>query len=171
MGRATVRAAIVDYLQQGATGGNIPSLSTVFAHPAKFTTEGDFYDGQGPGIDDGAVIYVYLREQDERRIAIGGPHSGWKARPYTVVLICVLRHKGPDAQDADAANDAFIDGLVSWIEADRTASSTAVFQWGEGDDVGGVDIHVEAGMPKPIRQQTTQVFTTVEVTALELVNT
>jgi hypothetical protein len=58
---------------------------------------------------------------------------------------------------------------VDWIEADRTANSSgAIFQWGEGDRSGQFDIDIKAGMPKTIRQQTSQVFSTVDIMALEL---
>lgn len=170
MPRATVRQAIANYFTSGI--GTIPSLSTVYQHPPKITPEGDFYQGESPGIEDGAVIYLHLGPHDERRIAIGGPTSGRKARMYPVVLICYLRHKGAKSQDAGAANDAFIDGVTAWIQKNRTANSAGViFQWGEGDQTGGVDIRVEAAMPKGIRQQASQVFTTVDVTCLEILNT
>lgn len=170
MPRATVRAAIEAYFTAGI--GTIPSLSTVFAHPPKITSEGDFYQGESPGIEDGAVIYLHLGPHDERRIAIAGANGGRKARVYPLVLICYLRHKGPDSQDAGAANDAFIDGVTAWIQANRTANSAGViFQWGEGDQTGGVDLRVEAAMPKPIRQQASQVFTTIDVTCLEILDT
>lgn len=172
MPRATVRAAIQAYLQSGITGANIPFLSTVYAHPPKLTREGDFATGEAPGTASGAVIYIHLIEHNERRIAIGGPTSGRKARPYQVGLICVLLSKKSDTQLVGADNDTFIDGLTGWIQANRTANSGgAVFQWGEGDGPGTVDMKVEAGMPRPLRQQGSMVWTTVDVTALEILVT
>lgn len=170
MPRATVRAAIAAYLEAGI--GTIPLLSTVYAHPPKLTREGDFVTGEAPGTASGALIYIHLIDHDERRIAIGGPTSGRKARPYSVGLICVLLSKKAQTQDVGADNDSFIDGLTAWIQANRTANSNgAVFQWGEGDGSGTVDLKVEAGMPKTFRQQGSLVWTTVDVTALEILIT
>lgn len=169
MGRAAVRTAIADYLTSGI--GTIPSLSKVYAHPPKITPEGEFFSGETTGVESGAVVYVHLATQSERRIAIGGPTSGRKARPYEVYLICFLRSVNPDAEVAGAANDDFLDGLTSWIEANRTANSSAIFQWGEGDKVGEPDVIVKSNTPRPLRQQMTQVFSTVEVLALEILDT
>jgi hypothetical protein len=172
MPRATVRAAIEAYLQAGITGGDIPFLSTVYAHPPKLTREGDFVAGEAPGTATGAVIYIHLVSHNERRIAIGGAHSGRKARPYDVGLICLLLSKKTDTQQVGADNDSFIDGLTGWIQANRTANSGGpVFQWGEGDGPGTVDLKVEAGMPKTLRGQGSLVWTTVDVTALEILIT
>jgi len=168
MPRATVRAAIAAYLEAGIQAQQIPSLSTVFPHPPKFTKETDFTADDDPGAGVGAVVYIHLVDQEEHRVSTGGPTAGDKIRTYTCGLICVLRSKQPTTQDAGAENDAFLDGLTGWIEANRTANSPAIFQWGEGDMAGGTDIVVKAGMPRPLRQQMSQVFTTIEVTVLEM---
>ena len=162
MGRASIRAGIVSYLQQA----KITTLGTVFAHPPKQTLEGEFVTGTDPS---GAVVYVHLQGQQERRIAVGGPTSGMKMRRYEVALICVFRSKLADTQQVGAANDVFLDSLCSAIEANRTPPG--VWQWGEGDTLGAPDIDVDAGMPKPIRQQASQVWSIVTVTAMELLTT
>lgn len=167
MGRADVRQAVADYLSSAGVTG----LGTVYQHPPKFTNEGDFVTSNDPGHMAGAVVYVHLRQQSERRIAVGGPTSGVKMRTYSVGLICVFRSKTKDTQAVGAENDAFLDSLVEAILANRNAGAPdAVFQWGEGDDFGAPDIHVDAEMPRPLRQQASQVFSVVEVTALEQVN-
>lgn len=152
--------------------GPIEYLSTVFPIPPKLTDNGDFTTGQDPGHSGGAVLYINLYEHNERRIALGGAHRGVKARPYIVELLCFFRWQGRYSQDAGAQNDVFLDGLTGWIEADRTADSGGViFQWGEGDFHQPPDIKVRSYMPKTMRQQLTQVFTTVEVLTLELLQT
>lgn len=162
MGRATIRAGIVAYLQ---TAG-VTTLGTVFAHPPKQTAEGEFVTGTNAS---GAVIFVHLAGQQERRIAVGGPTNGMKMRLYRVALVCVFRSKLADTQKVGAANDVFLDSLTGAIEANRTPQG--VWQWGEGDSFGSPDIDVEAGMPKPIRQQASQVWSIVSVDALEVLNT
>lgn len=162
MGRADIRAGITDYL----TSAGITSLGAVFAHPPKVTGEGEFI---AEGASAGAVIYVHLSGQSERRIAAGGPDSGMKMRLYQVELLCVYRSKLADTQQVGAGNDTFLDSLTAAIEANRTPSG--VWQWGEGDTFGAPDIRVEAGTPTPIRQQSSQVWSVVTVDALELLGT
>lgn len=162
MPRATIRAGIVDYLQ----AASITGLGSVFAHPPKQTGEGEF---QADQTGSGAVIYVHLAGQEERRIATGGPTDGMKLRAYEVALICVFRSKLADTEAVGAANDQFLDSLTAAVQANRTP--TAVWQWGEGDTFGAPDVRVEAGMPRPIRQQASQVWSICTVTALELLPT
>jgi hypothetical protein len=167
VGRASVRAAVQAYLDPNFS--HITNLGQVFAHPPKVTPEGEFVQGSDPGHSTGAVIYIHLVQQSEQNVTIGPVGSAFKNRIFHVGLVCVLRYKGTDSQVAGAANDAFLDSLVDWIEADRTANSSgAIFQWGEGDRSGQFDIDIKAGMPKTIRQQTSQVFSTVDIMALEL---
>lgn len=167
MGRAAVRQAVADYLSTAGVTG----LGKVYAHPPKFTSEGEFVANNDPGHTSGAVVFIHLRRQSERRIAVGGATSGIKMRVYSVGLICVFRSKTADTQTVGAENDAFLDSLVDAILANRNAGApAAIFQWGEGDDFGEPDVHVDAEMPRPLRQQVSQVFSVVEVTALEQVN-
>jgi hypothetical protein len=167
MPRAEIRAAIQSYL----TAANVPLLGKVYQHPPKYTAEGEFVLTGYAGIGAGAVVFIHLQEQYEMRAALGGPTSGKKRRIYAVELLCVLREKKPSTEQAGADNDTFLDGLTAAIEANRTANSTVVFQWGEGDTLEGMDIKVEAGFPRPIREQTSQVFSRVTVTVVEFLTT
>lgn len=168
MGRATVRAAIATYLQNA----EITNLGQVFAHPPRFTNETDFTAKGYPGQGTGAVIWVYLGRQHERRIALGGVTSGDKMRYYRCTLISLLKSKKRTAEEADADNDAFIDSLVSAIQASRVAgNANVIFQWGEGDLLYGVDIQVETRLPLPISQQNFNVFNLIEVAVMENLTT
>ena len=169
MPRATVRAAVAAYLDSQ----NITYLSTVEPHPPKFTKEWEILDRGPAGDGVGAVIYLHLAEQLEHRVALGGAHGGDKMRVYTLAMICWLRAALPDTRDVGAANDEFLDSLTAAIQADRTANTDGdpIFQWGEGDTTDGVDIRVSAEMPRPLRQQMSQVFSTVEVSVVEFINT
>lgn len=168
MSRKAVRTAVQQYLQ----GAGITRLGKVFSHPPKWTNETDFTLNGYPGQGSGAVIYIHLRRQSEFRMALGGATSGMKMRPYKCVLICLLNSKKPHAEDCDSDNDDFLDSLTSAIQANRNAGNpAAVFQWGEGDTLYGVDIHVDTHFPRPIRMQSMRQFSLVEVTVLEQMNT
>lgn len=168
MSRATVRSAIAAYL----TSANIDFLSTVKPFPAKFTSEMEFYAGEDPGIESGAIIYIYFEGQDESRIALGGAHNGKKAVEYTVGLECFMRSQQPKSEDAGADNEAFIDSLVSAIRADRQAAAPGViFQWGEGVLPGSADIRVTSYYPRQLggRSSVTQVYSSVRVSVVEII--
>lgn len=185
MGRQAVRAAIHSYLELGIAQGAIPSLSTVKKYAQKITPETEIYEGQTPGSADGAVMFMYFGGNDSRRIALGGYKNGRKARLYKLSLICFLRWKGAATEPGEEANDAFLDGLVAWIEASRNAGTQAValggdgtgtvFSWGEGEGAGvtsgGDDIAIRSGMPKTLRGQTSQIFSVVDVDVIEIVAT
>lgn len=174
MTRASTTAAVANYL----TAGQVPFLNTVNPYPPKVTTQGEFDLGLNAGT--GAVIFVFIEAQHEKRIAAGGagiaplaPIAGRKWREYTVTLLCFLRSTKQQAEASGADMDTFLDGLVARIEADRTfgtaGTPTAIFQAGEGSDTGGNDIDVQASLPRLVNGQLVQVFAAVKVTVCEVI--
>jgi hypothetical protein len=167
MSRSTVRAAIVSYLENAG----ITSLSTVKPFPAKFTPEMEFYAGEDPGTQEGAIIYTFVSRESEKRIALGGSHSGKKAVEYEFVLDCFFRSTKRKTEDVGADNETFLDSLISAIRADRQAGApTVIFQWGEGILPGGSDIEVTSYYPRLLNGagSTTQVFSSVRVAVVEI---
>lgn len=165
--REDTRAAIAAYLDPSVAG--IDGLGKVIPHPAKFTPEGVFYENSDPGHSSGAVIFLYLARQSDRRVALGGAHDGRKVVEFQLVLDCFVRSTSPKAEDCGQAADLFLDQLVTRIRADRNAGNPAViFQWGEGTFPGGRDIEIEALYPKTIMgsMQATQVYASVRLTVL-----
>ena len=185
MPRAEVRTKVKAYLERGLGEGAILSAGRVYAHPPKLTKASDIFALSEPGAPDGAVIYIFMPEQTEIRIALGGLHGGRKGRVYHVSLICYFMWRGDAATDADAANDTFIDSLTAWIEADRNCGtgnianggdgSGVIFSWGEGPDPsvipGGKDIQVHTAFPRDFRGQSTMVFTVIDVAVIEILQT
>lgn len=86
MTRALVRQAVAAFLAPPA----VVNVGDVQAHPPKITPAGNFYAMSPPGAGTGCVIRVFLADQHERRVALGGEHNGRKWRQYTVDLICTL---------------------------------------------------------------------------------
>lgn len=170
MPRTEIRSAVTDYLTDGV--GTVPSLSTVYGHPPKLVNETDFYSAELPGTSTGAIIFIYLGPHDSQRVAVGGPHSGKKFRTYPLGLMCYLLSMKTEAQDAGVDNDAFLDGLQAWIEADRTADSAGVvFEWGEGGENRSPDILTHSMLPRIRNGGAVTIFTSVEVTVRELATT
>jgi hypothetical protein len=168
-GRASLRAAIATYVQAGIDTATITGLATFFPHPPKITPEGDFVvASEDPGNSMGTVVYLYLGPVKHKRLGTGGPTSGIKAALYPATFICFTRSASDKSQDCGAANDAFIDSMRAYIEANRTADSAGVvWQWGEGEAFGQEDIEEDFTMPRRLRGKLglTQVWGTLTVKA------
>lgn len=171
MSRATVRAAIANYLN---TAGIIGLASDgVKQFPAKFTPEMEFYQGEDPGHSSGAIIYLFFENQSETRIALGGAHDGRKAIEYTVALDCFMRSTHRKSEDAGADNEAFLDSLEAAIRADRNAGAPGViFQWGEGTFPGSPDLTTVSYYPRLLggAASATQIYSRVTVSVIEIIN-
>ena len=192
MSRQTIRSSVAAYLNEGIAQPNpaIPYLSQIFAHAPKLTQNGEFFTNVEPGAGVGAIMYIWLHTPKDERIATQGEHGGRKVRYYPIDLVNFLRNSGledPDAEEdmaqvAEEANDAFLDGVEAWIRADRTAGTAAdstgpyagtgyVFQWGEGDTKGSVDLATDADLPRQMKRGLVQCFSIIHVTALEILDT
>lgn len=181
MPRATIRQSVAAYLQKSISTGEVPFLSNVYPHFPKFTPEPELFSANIDGVGTGAVIYLYIGPTSESRIAMGGTHSGRKWRPYDFVLMCYLKSTKLKSEDASLDNDTFLDGLTAWIQADRnlgTAPGTtgyvptgAIFQAGEGGMRGGDDLRVHSMVPVPLNQGTTAIYTSVDLTVCEVLDT
>jgi len=171
MSRATVRAAVASYLAPATS--HISFLSNVYSHPAKFTPEGDFFEGQDPGHTTGAVLFLYIGRQHETRAALGGPHHGRKVIEYDLMMDCFIRSMAPQSETAGADSDTFLDEMVAYIRADRNAGNPSViFQWGEGSFPGSPDIEVDALYPRTLKGsgQVSQVYATIRTKVVEIID-
>ena len=129
MSTQTVRNGIAAWLT-GVTGINtvMPSMHSVI-------TEKDYFAGQ-VGATFGAVAYVHIPTDNEKRIAFGGPISGKKRIDYQVEIHVLFMSTASPTVGQDqtgVAMDTFedlIDNLKTRIRADRTANG-AVWEWGE----------------------------------------
>lgn len=165
LSRVAVTAAIAKYLN---TAG-ILYLANVYPYPAKFTPEGEFYEGEDPGIDSGSMIFMRLESQHEKRIALRGALAGGKMVTYQLALTSLFRSSKPKTQDAGADNDAFLDSLIAAIRASKTAGTTdgTVFSWGEGGINGGDDLQTEVFYPRPIKAGISQTNSRMTIQVLE----
>jgi hypothetical protein len=149
MSKSNVTEAVWQYLTPETS--NIPFLGSVYKALPKIANESDLFTNSYPGLGLGAVIYMFMTSQDERRIALGGPHDGRKWRNYSLGLLIIFKSDLPSTEAGQAAFDQFIDGLTEWIQADRNAGNPQViFQWGEGNDHGGPDIRIDYTFPRTL---------------------
>jgi hypothetical protein len=169
MSRSTVRSQFISYLE----GADIPFLSKVMTFPAKFTPEGEFYQGEDPGHQQGCIVFPYIENQSEKRIELTGPTGGGKEITYEVVFTCIFRSNKRKTEDAGTDAETFLDGFTNAIRASKNCGGNGpIFQWGEGGTSGGSDIEVTSYYPRQINgaASATQVVSTVRVRIIEITN-
>lgn len=131
------------------TTSGITYLGTVYTGLPKVSDESDLFNFVPPGTGVGALIYTFIADKHETRIALGGPHDGRKWVEYTLSLLCVMKSDLETATEGQGAFNKFIDSLTNYIRDNRNAGDPGVvFQWGEGSERGGPDIDFQFPVPK-----------------------
>lgn len=116
----------------------------------------DFTAGLADGRGMGAVMSVHITNDVQRRIALGGPTGGFKARPVTVELWLWHMARTAVIEDAQADLDDLIDAVIVRIHGDRTLGGTVVEA---GESTRGIGVatgavpQVEPGTPPTVRQE------------------
>jgi len=118
----------------------------------------------------GAVSFVHLSREGERRIAMGGSQGGIKKVVYDVAIAIQFKFVIPTDYDPQSGPTAYrralntlLDGMRTRLRQDRTmgtapgvdglggidiATTGSILQAGEGDGSGGEDIIVERDLPR-----------------------
>lgn len=122
--RANARAALVDWLRAAEIVDYVhPTWPRIFQ-----------WDNWGAGLHRCQLI-VFIEEEGELRISIGGPTSGKKRIDYLVSL--EIFHRSTDTEPINAMDDfdRLVDEIKDRLRADRRAGQTddaVVWQLGEG---------------------------------------
>ena len=171
-----VSNAVYAYLQPANTG--IANYGTLYQALPKVANEQDLFTNTYPGLGFGATIYMFFEKQSERRIAFGGLHDGRKFRIYALSLLVCFKSDATETEDGQVAYNAFIDGLTGFIQADRTAGTATgtgyggeVFQWGEGNEDGGIDIDIDHFIPRTVDAGVTLWQSVAHISTCEIENT
>jgi hypothetical protein len=177
MTEAAVTTQIADYLISKGTGtggdATIPLLNIVFPYPPTFTPEGDILTSEYPGQATGVICYVYLEESTDTQIEFRGKTDpGGKKCVYKLHLICPLLSEKPLSQDVGADAVTFKDGLRAAIRASKNCGGTGpIFQWGQGDFVGGADILIASMLPRTFKGGGRKIVRmTATLTVIELID-
>ena len=163
MGLASVWAQALSYLETQ----DVAFVQKIFQYPERQTPTSVFFPKDQPGLTTSVVIWSWMSQGSEHRIATGPsgpPPNGRKFVPYKLNLNCVLRSAyategdptmGDSVQLAAADNTTFIDSMREAIRYSRNAGGapvgmgTDVFQWGEGESehMGQPDIEWVSDTP------------------------
>lgn len=132
MGRASVRAQIASYFSPANVGA---TLSTTYRSRPK-TIPGQAFNLAANG-GSGAVLIVYLTDDEETRLTMGPPNAAQKFNKHNVALEVRFQSVKADAQVAQDDHDALIDAIMIQFRKDRTLGSTSgvpIWQAGEGPE-------------------------------------
>lgn len=112
MSRTSIRAQIVSYLQNGT----IKDLNQVWA---TFPKRINFQENATAGQQSRAVAVVFIADEYETRIALGGDTDGWKRVDYTVYIQLFHHSVYNNAEDAMVDFDLTVDELKDYLRADH----------------------------------------------------
>jgi hypothetical protein len=126
-GRAAVRAQLSSFI------GNPPiaNLNQVWT---SFPKNINFQVNAQVGQMSRAACVVFIQQETETRLAIGGSHSGWKRVDYTVVLQIFQHSLHRDSTAAMDDFDTLIDAIKERLRSDHNfgdTSGTLVWQGAE----------------------------------------
>ncbi|HWU23646.1 MAG TPA: hypothetical protein VN088_19060 [Nocardioides sp.] len=146
MSRATMRAALVEYLRGGCLGpgASVPGVTKVYSAQPVFIDGSVFKLYQNLG--SGSVLFLHFPDKGESRAAdpaasVSTEVVGWKQVDYQVAVVVLYQYlikTGSQAADLDGDEwveplDATLDGLEALLRADPTAGTGP-----DGDGSGDV---------------------------------
>lgn len=117
-GRAAVRATLYSWLQ----GGNISGLNQIFT---SFPKRINYQVNSQPGQLSRSAAVIFIQSEREKRIAIGGAHSGWKQVDYGVVVQLYQHSMERNSEDAMASFDTLVDAIKDRLRADHNFGDTS----------------------------------------------
>jgi hypothetical protein len=110
MSRQQVRDAVATWVE----GASIQHLNQIFtSHPKRI----NFQANSTAGEYSRAAGVVFIRDESEIRIAVGGAYSGWKRVDYTVDFQVFFHSMQNYAQDAMDDFDAIVDAIKDRLRA------------------------------------------------------
>ena len=112
----TGRAAVRDTLSRFIFNPPIENLNQVFTSFPKII---NYEVNAQPGQMTRSAVVVYIADEYETRLAIGGAHSGWKRIDYTVIvqIFSISFHRNSEYAMADF--DCIVDSIKERLRSDH----------------------------------------------------
>ena len=159
-GRTGVRATLYNWL---ATG-NITNLNQIFT---SFPKRIDFQVNSQPGQLSRSAVVIFIQNEREKRIAIGGATNGWKRVDYSIILQVYQHSLERNSQDAMVAFDTLIDAIKTRLRADHNfgdTTGTLVWQGAEPE------INCTYGEPSSVEgSPATETFAEIQFDVTEMI--
>lgn len=158
-GRVGVRETLATFL----TRQPIPTLNQVFT---SFPKRINFQINSQPGQLTRSACVIFIANENENRLAIGGAHNGWKRVDYTVILQIYTHSLHRNAEDVMADFDILIDNIKQRLRSDHNFGDTSgrlVWQGAEPRITG------RYGEPATSDEGATEIFAELEFAVTEMI--
>jgi hypothetical protein len=157
------RVGVRDTLFKWLLNGNIKHLNQIFT---SFPKQINFEINAVAGEMSRAAVVIFIQSERESRIAVGGPHSGWKRIDYTVVLQVFHHSLEPNAEAAMADFDVLIDSIKERLREDHNfGDSTGTLVWQGAEPA----INALYGEPNTSDLGATETFASLEFDVTEMI--
>jgi hypothetical protein len=160
MTRSQVRTEVGTWI----AGANIAHLNQIFT---SFPKRINFQANSTAGEITRAAGVVFIQNESESRVALGGASSGWKRIDYSVMFQVYTHSVAQYAQDAMDDFDAIIDAVKDRIRAGGhrlgNADGTIIWQAAEPQ------ISVDYGEPKTNDGGATEIWAGIRFTVTQMI--
>jgi hypothetical protein len=161
MSRAEVRSQLYSFLTSATT---LTDVNQVFT---SFPKQINFQKNSTAGQKSRAVVVIFVENENETRIALGGATSGKKRIDYGVIVQVFHHSSQPNAEDAMDDFDATIDSIKDRLRSDhRFGNPNGNLIWQGAEPEISVDygepLSSDRGVTETwasIRFQVTQIYT------------
>lgn len=160
MSRQQVRDAVATWVE----GAGITHLNQIFtSHPKRI----NFQANSTAGEYSRAAGVVFIRDESEIRIAVGGAYSGWKRVDYTVDFQVFFHSMQNYAQDAMDEFDAIVDAVKDRLRAGghRLGQEDGNVIWQAAEP----QISVNYGEPVTNDGGATEIWAAIEFTVTQMI--
>ncbi len=158
-GRTGVRATLYNWLNNG----NIAGLNQIFT---SFPKRINYQVNSQPGQLSRAAVVIFIQNERESRIAIGGAFNGWKRVDYSVILQVYQHSMERNAEEAMTSFDTLIDSIKARLRADHNFGDTTgnlVWQGAEPE------INTSYGEPATNEGGATETFAEIQFEVTEMI--
>ena len=160
MSRQQVRQAVASWV----ASESIPHLNQIFtSHPKRINFQANSIAGELTR----AAGVVFIRDESEIRIAVGGPYSGWKRVDYTVDFQIFSHSMQNNSQDARDDFDAIVYAVKDKLRAggNRLGQTDGDVIWQAAEP----QINVTYGEPATNDGGATEIWAAVEFTVTQMI--
>jgi len=158
-GRSAVRAQLSAFLMNPP----IENLNQVMPSFPKFI---NYEVNAAPGQMTRAAGVVYIADENETRLAIGGAHSGWKRVDYTVIVqvFCLSFHR--NSLDVMSDFDIIVDNIKERLRSDHNfGDPSGNLVWQGAEPV----IQGRYGEPSTEKEGVTEIFAEIQFPVTQMI--
>jgi hypothetical protein len=158
-GRAAVRATLSNFISN-------PPIENVNQVMPSFPKYINYEVNALPGQLTRSAVVVYIADEYENRLAIGGAHNGWKRIDYTVILqiFCISFHR--DSLTVMSDFDDVVDNIKARLRSDHNFGDTSGnLVWQGAEPV----IQARYGEPSTEKEGVTEIFAEIQFPVTQMI--